>query len=280
MKFHTPAIAGAAFTAFSLFLIAPGAPSAEKKSPFTGRNIAHRGLHSEDCSVPENSLAAFRLAAEAGYGIEFDVQLSKDGQVVVFHDDTLFRVCGIDDRVENRSYDELHAMSLSGTEETIPLLTDVLKIINGRSPIICELKTGKRNRELCEKTWEILSAYPGKVCIESFNPFIVTWFRFHAPEIFRGQLAMPFAEYANSVSRPLAFLLSCTGMNFLARPNFIAYEIGKKPFPVKAAEAMGAFRVAWTSHSPQNEQGNDCVIFEYYKPDLIFRSDEKMEEKI
>ena len=78
----------------ALFLLWPGHPSREKAAPFAGRNYAHRGLHSRDKSVPENSLAAFRLAAEAGYGIELDIQLSKDGEVVVFHDDTLDRVCG------------------------------------------------------------------------------------------------------------------------------------------------------------------------------------------
>ena len=89
-----------AAAALPLFLLAPGRATKRQKAPFMGRNFAHRGLHSRDMSVPENSLEAFRLAAKAGYGIELDVQLSKDGQVVVFHDDTLDRVCGVHARVD------------------------------------------------------------------------------------------------------------------------------------------------------------------------------------
>ena len=85
------AVIGAAAAGTALFVMAPGASSRRQRAPFMGTNVAHRGLHSRDKSVPENSLEAFRLAAEAGYGIELDVQLSKDGQVVVFHDDTLDR---------------------------------------------------------------------------------------------------------------------------------------------------------------------------------------------
>lgn len=88
-------------------MLAPGYASKRQKAPFIGVNFAHRGLHTEDKRVPENSLEAFRLAAEAGYGIELDVQLSKDGRVVVFHDDTLDRVCGVRGRVDDYKYDEL-----------------------------------------------------------------------------------------------------------------------------------------------------------------------------
>ena len=96
-------IGAAAAAAAPLFLIAPGAATRRQKAPFYGLNFAHRGLHSRDKAVPENSLEAFRLAAEAGYGIELDVQLSKDGQVVVFHDNTLDRVCGVHGRVQAES---------------------------------------------------------------------------------------------------------------------------------------------------------------------------------
>ena len=90
--------AGAA-AALPVFLLAPGHASRRQKAPFMGMNFAHRGLHSRDKSVPENSIAAFRLAAREGYGVELDVHLSQDGQVVVFHDDTLERVCGVPGRV-------------------------------------------------------------------------------------------------------------------------------------------------------------------------------------
>lgn len=254
-----------------VYLAAPGKASDEAKAPFFGRNFAHRGLHSRDKSVPENSPEAFRLAAEAGYGIELDVQLSKDGQVVVFHDDTLDRVCSVHARVEELTYSELRELSLCSTQETIPLFSDVLKIIGGRVPVICELKTCRRKKELCEKTYTLISHYSGSICIESFDPFIVKWFRFHAREIFRGQLAMPAQNYGGNMNPVMALALSRVFFNFLSRPGFIAYQLGPQPLPVRLSEMLGASRFAWTSHEPRNETENDCVIFEYYKPKQKFK---------
>lgn len=273
MEKKIPVIAGlcAAAVAVPLYLTAPGHASKAQRAPFTGRNFAHRGLHSRDKSVPENSLEAFRLAAEAGYGVELDVQLSKDGYVVVFHDDTLNRVCGVDAKVCDKTYSELSRMKLCGSDQTIPLFTDVLEVIGGRGPIICELKTGKRNRELCEKTLKILSSYPGEVCIESFNPMIVAWFRVHAKNMVRGQLANPTKDYAGEVNLPTAFVLSHLLLNFLARPQFIAYKLARPTLPVRVNYALGAMKVCWTSHEPRNEKGKDAVIFEFYKPKVFFR---------
>ena len=258
----------AAAVGVQLFLIAPGGVTKRQKAPFYGRSFAHRGLHSEDKSVPENSLEAFRLAAAAGYGVELDVQLTKDGQVVVFHDDTLTRVCGVNARVDEKTYNELRLLRLCGTEQRIPLLTEALAVIRGKGPLIVELKNGRRNRELCEKTYAILSDYEGQVCIESFNPMIVRWFRFHARDLVRGQLATTVKDYGDSTSKPTAFLLSRCLLNFLSRPQFIAYKIGYRPPSVRLAEHLGAMRVGWTSHEPRNERGRDAVIFEFYRPPL------------
>jgi len=254
-----------------VFLFAPGAATNRQKAPFIGRNFAHRGLHSEDRSVPENSLEAFRLAGRAGYGVELDVQLTKDGQVVVFHDDTLDRVCGVHARLEDKSYNELKLLTLCGTNQRIPLLTEVLEIYNGRGPLLVELKSGSRNRELCEKTYAILSDYPGEVCIESFNPLIVRWFRRHAKDLLRGQLATSRCDYGDAVSKRDAFLLSRCFFNFLARPQFIAYRIGHRPLSVRFAEALGAMRFGWTAHNERAERGRDAVIFEFYRPQRYFK---------
>ena len=187
----------AAVTAVALpvFLLAPGTANRRQKAAFSGVNFAHRGLHNREKTVPENSIEAFRLAARQGYGIELDVQLTKDGHVVVFHDDTLDRVCGVEGRVDEMTYGELCKLRLCGSEYSVPLLSEVLAVVRGRGPIIVELKPGKRNKELCRRTYEVLSAYRGEVCIESFHPMIVSWFRFHAPEFIRGQLAMPANGY-------------------------------------------------------------------------------------
>ena len=257
--------AGVAAVAVPAMMLAPDVASRREKAEFKGRNYAHRGLHSRDKTVPENSLAAFRLAAEAGYGIELDVQLSKDGQVVVFHDDTLNRVCGVEGRVDEFDYEELEKFCLCGTGEKIPLFSEVLELVDGRSTLIVELKPSKRNKELCQKTYDWLKTYRGSVCIESFHPMIVAWFRFHAPELVRGQLAMP-AKYYEKQSPFMRFMLSNTLFNFIAKPQFIAYKIGKRPFFVKLAQHLGAMRICWTSHEPRNEKGMDGVIFEFYKP--------------
>ena len=254
-----------------VYLVAPGRIFKWQKKPFMYHNFAHRGLHKRDKSVPENSIAAFERASAKGYGMELDVQLSKDGQVVVFHDDTLNRVCGVDSRVDEKTYDELKEMSLCGTDETIPLFSDVLKTVRGRGPLIVELKTGKRNKELCEKTYALLKDYCGEYCIESFNPFIVRWFRKNAPEIVRGQLANPPKDYNGEVNGVTAFILGNVLLNFLARPQFIAYKIAPKPFTVKLCEALGAMKVCWTSHEWVNEKNYDVVIFEFYKPKLSYK---------
>ena len=250
-----------------VFAVAPGHISQRQRSIFRGVNYAHRGLHSRDRITPENSLSAFRQAAAEGYGIELDVQLSKDGQVVVFHDDTLDRICGVHARVDELAYAELCKLRLCGTDEQIPLFSDVLQSIRGCEALIVELKNGPRNRELCVKTKALLDDYHGNVCIESFNPLIVAWFRFHAPDLVRGQLATTMKNYADDgVYGIRAFLLHNTLLNFLARPQFIAYRIGHRPPLVRLSTLLGALNIGWTSHEPRNEKGRDAVIFEFYRP--------------
>lgn len=254
-------------TILSVWAVAPGYISHRKRTIFRGVNYAHRGLYSRDQSVPENSLPAFRLAAQKGYGIELDVQLSKDGRVVVFHDNTLERACGINARVSDLSYRELSALRLFGTDERIPLFSDVLASIRGCEALIVELKNGPRYRELCEKTKTLLDDYHGNICIESFNPMIVAWFRFHAPEIIRGQLATGIKDYIDDgFGMVTASILHNTLLNFLSRPQFVAYRIGRRPPLVRLSTAMGALNIGWTSHEPHSEQGRDAVIFEFYRP--------------
>lgn len=255
-------------------LLRPGRYTDAQKRLVLGVNHAHRGLHTQDKTVPENSLPAFRAAAAAGYGVELDIQLSKDGQVVVFHDDTLDRVCGVHGRVDAFSLAQLREMRLCGTQETLPLLTEVFDVIAGKTPMIIELKTGPRNGELCEKALALLRAYTGPYCIESFDPRIVRWFRRHAPDILRGQLSDAPAAFPDQ-PKWMALALGCLFTNVLARPQFIAYGPGKKPWTVRLAEAMGAIRVCWTVRPTDDiaakEAENDAVIFEFYRPEPTFR---------
>ncbi len=266
----------AASLALPAWVLAPGYLSKEKKAPFLRRNFAHRGLYEEDQSVPENSMTAFRLACEAGYGIEMDIQLTKDGRVVVFHDDELNRACMPEEkeplRVDSFTWEELSLLRLFGTDEKIPLFTDVLELVAGRVPLIVELKTSSRRAELCESAVNILSTYEGPFCVESFDPRIVAWFRFHAPDIIRGQLAEqpPLYVTDEKMSKAGGVFLGNTLGNFAARPHFIAYRLGPKPNAVRIAELLGAMKFGWTSHAPENENVCDAVIFEHYRPEPRF----------
>jgi len=257
--------------ALTLFAIAPGRASEDKKAPFLRRNIAHRGLYENDQSVPENSLAAFARAAESGYGIELDIHLTRDDQLAVFHDDDLGRMCGVPGRPEDKTFAELSALRLAGTEEGIPLFESVLELMDGREPIILELKRGDRNNTLCEKAYAALKNYSGDVCIESFDPFIVAWWRKNAPEYLRGQLSTDYKGMREGTGAVNSFLLSRLLTNLFARPQFVAYGLcEKKPVTVRLCEAMGAMRVVWTSHDPAAEAKNDTVIFEHYRPDTKY----------
>lgn len=256
------------------YLVKPVKPTNQQMKPFYHRNIAHRGLHTKDKKVPENSIPAFRRAVKSNYGIELDIQFSKDFQVVVFHDDTLDRVCGVSGRVDEFTYDELKQMRLCNTGETIPLFSDILSLVDGQVPLIVELKTGRNNQRLCETAHNMLSAYHGDFCIESFDPTIVYWFRKHAPKILRGQLSAPYHRLIKELDSFKAYGLSRCICNFLSRPNFIAYEKLPKPITVKLAEALGAMRVVWTVRGKDDykliESKNDTVIFEHYHPDSKF----------
>ncbi len=263
-------VAGGVLAAAS-FLTAPAKAGRDIVSPFFGRNFAHRGLHEPDQSLPENSLQAFEEAVKLGYGVELDVHITKDGKIVVFHDDDLARACGLNRRVEDLSWEELSALRLFGTRHRIPLFSEALALIAGRGPVIVELKRGGRNTELCEKTYAQIREYGGACCVESFDPRIVAWFRRNAPELLRGQLARHPRELSRDAGRLNAFLVGNLLTNFMARPHFIAYGLGPKTPTVKLCELFGAMKVVWTSLDPKNEKGNDAVIFQYYRPEAKYR---------
>lgn len=257
-----------------LALIMPARSTSAQRAPFCGRTYAHRGLFSADQSVPENSLAAFRAAVDADYGVELDVQLTKDKRVVVFHDDDLKRACGIDARVSAYTFEELQQFSLFGTTEKIPLFTDVLNTIDGKIPMIVELKSGGDWKTLCQKALELLQAYKGDYCVESFHPSLVRWFYLHAPHILRGQLSEAARFSRKSLPLYQAIMLSRLFTNIFTHPHFIAYRVGPKCLSARICEWLGAMRVAWTARPTDDHakltRHNDAIIFEHYLPDTHF----------
>jgi Glycerophosphoryl diester phosphodiesterase len=255
----------------TIYLVAPGRVDNTRKRELEGRNIAHRGLHRADTGIPENSLAAFDAAAENGYGIELDVRLTADDRVVVFHDDDVSRLCGVSGNISEMTWNEIKKLRLLDTNHGIPLLSESLVTVAGRGPVIVELKQGTRNRELCERTLELISCYSGPILIESFDPRIVAWFRKFAPEITRGQLVCPKEKLSGETPLFAAFALANGLTNFLSRPHFIAHSIDKKSPLIRLAEKLGAMRVAWTATDGSHEDENDAVIFEGYRPRTKYR---------
>ena len=188
-----------------------------------GWSYAHRGLH--DDTVPENSMAAFCRAVEAGYGIELDVHLMADGSLGVIHDSSLMRTAGIDKKIEQLTAEDLPDCKLEGTEECIPLFADVLEMVDGKVPLIVEIKTEDGNQnEVTEAVCAMLKSYHGAYCVESFDPRAIVYVRKHYPDFIRGQLAHNSLKEKSSFSILIRFLLTYHLMNFLSIPDFIAYR--------------------------------------------------------
>ena len=159
---------------------------------FKKKYFAHRGLHDNKGDAPENSMAAFRKAVEAGYGMELDVHVTRDGIPVVFHDFKLERICNGDGNIEDYTYEELQKFTLCNSEERIPKFADVLTMVGGRVPLIIEVKSERVNVSECAVIDDLLRDYRGEYCIESFNPMVLWWFRLHHNKVVRGQVASNF----------------------------------------------------------------------------------------
>lgn len=158
-----------------------------KKIDFLYSNlIAHRGLHND--KYPENSIGAFKRAIRKNYIIELDVHLIKDGTVVVFHDDNLYRMCGKRKEIKDYTYSELRKLKLLNTNYTIPTLESVLKLIGGRVPVIVELKYDLKAGILEKEVSKFLDNYNGEFCVKSFSPLSILWFKKNRPNYIRGLL--------------------------------------------------------------------------------------------
>ena len=241
-------------------------------STLRGRAYAHRGLHGS--GIPENSMAAFRLALEKGYGIELDIHLMQDGKLAVIHDASLKRTADADVQIEDLTAEDLKNYPLEGTEEQIPLFTEVLELFSGKAPLIVELKAERGNHAaLCAAACKLLDSYDGAYCIESFDPRCIAWLKENRPDIVRGQLAENY--FANPKSRLKWYLklaLSSHLFNCRTAPDFIAYKFADR-------RTLGTFLcrklwsiqgVTWTIRSQEDfdtavEEGW-IPIFEGFEP--------------
>jgi glycerophosphoryl diester phosphodiesterase len=239
----------------------------------TERPIAHRGLHGD--GRVENSLAAARAAVEANYAIECDVLLSKDGEVFVFHDDTLERLTNETGRFSDREAAALKQISLKGSSEKIPTLKEFLGAVGGKVPLVIELKSDWDGSEaLAVKVADMLVDYAGPVAVMSFDPALVETLRKHAPGLPRGIVAewkykpsdwpgLPWLERFK-----LAYLLHI----FSTKPHFVSYSAGDLPAlaPLLARHVMGMKLICWTIRSPEQQRRalwwSEQITFENFRP--------------
>jgi glycerophosphoryl diester phosphodiesterase len=237
------------------------------------RDYAHRGLHGN--GVPENSLKAFELACQRGYGIELDVQLSRDGTVMVFHDYTLIRMTGCDKKLCELDASELRELKLGGTDQTVPTFKEVLQLVGGRVPLLVELKGESTDASVCAPVAELLKEYKGEYIVESFNPFALAYFGTLMPNVARGFLCSNYLKHPK-MRNIKYFIVQNMMLNFHSKPDFIAYDHGEWK---NAGLSMVRFfypktpLICWTVRTPEEEaaakeHGFTSFIFENYKSEL------------
>jgi glycerophosphoryl diester phosphodiesterase len=222
--------------------------------------FAHRGLHGG--GRVENSRAAFEAAIAAGYGIELDVQASRDGEAIVFHDYELGRLTGEGGEVGALTAAELSAIRLAGAQETLPTLAEIVALVGGRAPMLIEAKApGRRVDRLCAAVARALEGYAGPAAVMSFNPEVPRWFARRGPAVPRGLVVTESGRRSlrGRIERGLALAR--------ARPDFLAYDIRDLPSPFAAAARRRGLPVyTWTV---RDEEGRaraalhaDQIIFE------------------
>ena len=249
-----------------------GHPKLEELRKF---RYAHRGFHDKP-QVPENSLGAFIRAIRNHFGAELDVHLTKDGKLMVFHDDTTDRTAGVPGTIEDRTLEEVRELRLEGTNEKVPLFNEVLTLFEDSGyPLIIELKVVRGNyKELAKAVCERLDSYKGLFCIESFDPRAIAEVRKLRPDIVRGQLASDFIYEPGTCPKNTRWLLTNLKMNVLSKPDFVAYDFRFRNNRAFLNEIKkGVQGVAWTLRDPEDfleaERLGYLCIFEKFDPNKL-----------
>ena len=275
MNLIYPEMALAVVLILALLLILSVRPCGKRENwleTFGQSYIAHRGFHNNGTDSPENTLLAFKKAVERGFGIEMDVQLTKDKVPVVFHDFDLKRVAGVDKRVDECTYEELQSYRVCDSSQKVPTFEEVLRSVDGAVPLIIELKAMWKHRELCSLVADLLDQYKGKFCIESFSPLAVLWFRRNRPEVIRGQLSTNHRKEGYKYSFHLESLLSCCVTNIFCKPDFVAYNLlFTNSFAMRLLRRFyKGDLAAWTVRSQQEldhaKENFKVFIFESFVP--------------
>jgi glycerophosphoryl diester phosphodiesterase len=240
----------------------------------TGLPMAHRGLHDKDKGIFENSASAFSAAVAAGYGMECDIQLSADGEAMVFHDATLERMTTGTGRLFRQSAKEIGALNLATSSDRVQTLGELLDQIGGKTPLLVELKNIHQIGALEQRTADLLSSYKGEVAVMSFNPASMRWFAQNAPQVIRGQLSHAFISQASKARPALQrFLARHLFVDFISKPHFIGYDINHLPRPAPTfLRRLGKPILSWTVSTRQHRETAakhaDNIIFEGFTPSL------------
>lgn len=226
--------------------------------------IAHRGLH--DDVIPENSLPAFEAAIEAGCSIEIDVQLTKDGIPIVFHDDIADRVTGVKSRLTRMMLSDVRKLRLSNTEYGIPTFKEFLDLVDGRTPILIEIKKNRGSKGIEQIILDMLKEYDGDFAIQSFHPIAVRNIHKIDPTVYCGLLSSKFSDF--KMMRIKKAAVKNARLFFMAKPDFISFEI--QSFPnrriARFREEFGMPILGWTVKTIEDiehaREFCDGIIFE------------------
>ncbi len=227
--------------------------------------LAHRGLHNG--IYPENSLGAFQNAIDHGFAIELDARLLSDSTIVVIHDQTTGRMCGVDKDLSELTIADLKDFRLSTSDYVIPTLKEVLDLVNGKVPVMIELKPTRKHHQFPQKMYDCIKDYKGDLAVKSFDPFMMIWFRKNAPHVIRGMLASIYNmdSYLSKFSKRIVSRLY---LYRFVKPHFISYN--HLNLPNKYVSSKNIPVLAWTITTPKIEEQAlkhaDNVIFEDYIP--------------
>ena len=239
----------------------------------TARPVAHRGLHGN--GIVENSLSAAAAAIAANYAIEVDLQLSKDDEVIVFHDETLDRLTAEKGDVVVHTAAQLKTIKLKESADTIPSLDELLALVAGKVPLVLELKSPwSGDTTLTKKVADRLVNYEGPVAVMSFDPDLVAALKAHAPGLPRGIVAErrylhPYWKFLSGrKKRYLGLLLHL----LRTKPHFVAYAQFDMPAiaPLIARYIFGLRLLSWTVRTEKERthvsKWVHQIIFEHIRP--------------
>ena len=264
-------LAAAAF----LFMLLPRGSRRSDMESFRGLAFAHRGLHTR--TIPENSMPAFAAAVKRELPIELDIHLTRDKKIIVFHDDNLKRLCGVNFAPEELTWSQIRQLKLAGTGYGIPLFRDVLMLVDGKVPLMIELKLPDRDTDLCRRAYHMLKDYTGIYMIQSFNAFGLQWFKKNAPHVLRGQLSYDMRSKRDELPAAAYFGTRFLMCNILGRPDFVSYRYqNRKNFAFVILHYVFRCPAAmWTVRSQKDYAACsgrfDMVIFEGFLPEPVLK---------